>query len=103
MENYLHRKCTSGGLCDAGCQKFIPQENSRRCEDCGHNDSKHIVLAVKVMMQGFLLLPRVPTESALPAEELRERVNAFRREKGADLPKMKEKVTGLWEYSNKVS
>jgi hypothetical protein len=62
----------------------------------------HIVLAVKVMMQGFQLLPKVPTESAIPAEELRERVNAFRREKGADLPKTKEKVTGLWDYSNKV-
>ena len=53
-------------------------------------------------MQGFQLLPKVPTESAIPAEELRERVNAFRREKGVDLPKTKEKVTGFWDYSNKV-
>ena len=103
MENYFHEKCSSGGLCDAGCQKFIPQENSRRCEECGHNDNKHVVLAVKVMMQGFQLLPQVPTESAIPAEEVKERFDAFRREKGENLSKTIEKVSGWWDYSKKVS
>jgi hypothetical protein len=97
MDNFLHGKCTSGGLCDAGCQKFIPQENSRRCADCGHNDSKHIVIAVKVIMEGFQLLPKVPTEPVLPAEELRERRDSFRREKKADDPKPREKAAGLWD------
>jgi hypothetical protein len=103
MDNFLHGKCTSGGLCDGGCQKFIPQENSRRCADCGHNDSKHIVIAVKVIMEGFQLLPRVPIETVIPAEELRERVSSFRREKGTQDSKPRDKLAGMFDQFNEVS
>ena len=100
MDNFLHGKCTSGGLCDNGCQEFIAQENSRRCVDFGHNDSKHIIVAVKVVMEGYQLLPRVPTETVTPADELRERVNSFRRE--THDPKPKEKLPVMCEKLNKV-
>jgi hypothetical protein len=46
------------------------------------------VLAVKVMMQGFQLLPMVPTELAIPAEDLRERVGV---RKGSIYQKRKNK------------
>jgi hypothetical protein len=83
----------SGGQCSEGCHKFIPQENSRRCLDCGHNDSKHIVVAVKVLMEGYQLLPS-PVAVNTPVAKLKERVNLFRREKMTDDSNPQRKVSG---------
>lgn len=74
-------------------EREFAQENSRRFADCGHNDRKHIIVAVKVVMEGYQLLPRVPTDTAKLTKELREKGKSSRRE--THDPEPREKLPGM--------
>ena len=77
MDNFIHGKCLSGGICSTFCQKFIPQSGSRDCADCGHKDSLHVLLACKVKSEGFEYLPKIVVD--VPAAERKERISQFNR------------------------
>ena len=79
MDNFIHGKCVNGGSCNTFCQRFIPQSGSRDCGDCGHKDSHHVLLACKVMSEGFQYLPKLVVD--VLAAELKERISQFNRSK----------------------
>ena len=79
MDNFIHGKCLNGGSCNTHCQKFIPESGSRSCVDCGHNDSQHVLLACKVMCEGYQYLPKPVVD--VPTAELIERKSQFCRGK----------------------
>ena len=79
MDNFIHGKCLNGGSCSTYCQKFIPESDSRNCVDCGHKDSHHVLLACKVMCEGYQYLPKPVVD--VPAAELNERKSQFGRGK----------------------
>jgi hypothetical protein len=49
------------------------------------------------------MLPKVLIETVIPAEEMRERVSSFDREKGTQDSKPRNKLAGMFDQSNEVS
>ena len=56
MDNCLHGRCVIVGNCQINCQRFIRELGSDNCVECGHRDSQHVLIAIKVMMEGYHFL-----------------------------------------------
>ena len=97
MDNFLHGKCLNGGSYNIHCQKFIPESGSRNCVDCSHKDSHHVILACKVMCEGYQYLPKPVVD--VPAAELNERKSQFGREKTTSSVKTSVKAVGKKLFS----
>ena len=67
MDNCLYGECVEGGSCDDHCQKYIPELDSRSCGGCGHNVSQHVVIAIRVMFEGYRFLSEADVD--LPVAE----------------------------------
>ena len=94
MRASQHGKCVKVGNCARNCQLFRANVEASICDFCGHDICEHVMVGIKVMMEGMQALPK-EMEISDDARELSERRHLFSRPKVTSDEISKSKTSGL--------
>ena len=94
MRASLHGKCVKVGHCARNCQIFRGDVESTSCDFCGHDICEHVIVGIKVLMEGMQALPK-EEETSHDAVQLSERRQLFNKPKAASDKILKPKNSGL--------
>lgn len=95
MNASQHGKCVKVGHCAKNCQIFRSSVDSTVCDFCGHDICEHVLVAIKVLVEGMQALPR-DNDISHNAVELEERKRLFTKSKAASEEILRPKNKGLF-------
>ena len=81
MNASQHGKCVKVGHCARKCQVFRGNVESTICDFCGHDICEHVMVGIRVLMEGMQALPR-DNDFSHDTVELEERKSLFTKSKG---------------------
>ena len=94
MRASQHGKCVKVGHCARNCQVFRATVEATICDFCGHDICEHVMVGIKVLMEGIQALPK-EKDISHDAVELSERRQLFSRPKVTSDEISKPKISGL--------
>ena len=93
MRGSKHGKCVKVGHCARNCQYFRGNVEATICDFCGHDISEHILLGIRVLMEGIQALPK-DNDISHDAIELEERKRLFTKPKVISEEIARPKISG---------
>ena len=90
----MYIRYNATGHCAKNCQIFRSTIESTVCDFCGHDICEHVMVAIKVILEGMQALPR-DNDISHGAVELEERKRLYTKSKATSEEILRPKISGL--------